>query len=398
MRFIAKTVKTDSSLTEQLIEAIDETDARRQLTADGSAIISMREERDYSIGAAFTARGTRVPLISFSQELIALLDAGLSLVEAIDTLAEKETNPAIERSLAAIRARLFEGRPLSLALEEQPRNFPPLYVATIRASERTGDIREALTRFIAYQQQIDVLKKKIISASIYPLVLCTAGLLVIVFLIGYVVPRFSAIYEDMGGNLPLASRLLMQWGRLVDGHAALIGLVAAAAIAAIGYLVTRSSVRAAVVNRIARIPSVGQHLQVYQLARLYRTVGMLLRGGMPAVTAITMSEGLLSAALRPALQSALQAVREGRSLAQAMQDHGLTTPVAVRMLRVGERTGNMGEMMERIAAFYDDQLARLVDILTRLIEPILMAFIGLIIGLVVMLMYFPIFELAGAIQ
>ena len=125
---------------------------------------------------------------------------------------------------------------------------------------------------------------------------------------------------------------------------------------------------------------------------------MLLRGGIPAVTALQMSEGLLGATLRPALALATQAVREGRSLAASLEQHTLTNAVAARMLRVGERTGNMGEMMERIAAFYDDELARAVDILTRLIEPALIALIGLIIGAIVVLMYFPIFELAGSLQ
>ncbi|HEX9139563.1 MAG TPA: type II secretion system F family protein, partial [Steroidobacteraceae bacterium] len=128
------------------------------------------------------------------------------------------------------------------------------------------------------------------------------------------------------------------------------------------------------------------------------TVGMLLRGGMPAVTALQMSSGLLGESLKLKFAQATQAVREGQSLATAMETHGLTTPVASRMLRVGERSGNMGEMTERIAAFYDEELGRWVAIVTRLIEPLLMTLIGLLIGVIVVLMYFPIFQLAGSIQ
>src|SRR5262249_17816736 len=163
-------------------------------------------------------RGSRIRLDAFSQELVALLDAGLTLVESIDTLTEKEPSAGARRALEQIRARLFEGRTLSAALEELPASFPPLYIATVRASERTGSIREALMRYVAYQQQIDLLRKKLISASIYPLVLCAAGVLVVAFLLGYVVPRFSAIYEDLGSGLPWASQLLMQAGRLVHEH------------------------------------------------------------------------------------------------------------------------------------------------------------------------------------
>ena len=375
------------------VEALDEQDARRQVVAQGRDVIAISVLRQLG----WTGR-VRLPLVSFSVELVALLEAGLTLVEAIDTLTEKESNVAMRRGLEQIRGRLFEGRKLSSALEELPASFPPLYIATVRASERTGDLREALVRFVAYQQQIDVLKRKVVNASIYPLVLCFAGLAVTLFLLGYVVPRFSSIYEDLGGDLPVASMLLMKWGQLLQEHGTRTLVVAAAIAGLIVYVATRPGVRGAVVARIASIPALGRHLRTYQLARLYRTVGMLLRGGTPAPAALQMSEGLLSHALRPALGQALREVREGQSLAVSLERNGLTTSVAARMLRVGERSGNMGEMMERIAAFYDEDLARAIDVLTRLIEPLLMAFIGLLVGLIVVLMYFPIFELAGMLQ
>jgi general secretion pathway protein F len=300
--------------------------------------------------------------------------------------------------LDQIRERLFEGKTLSYALEELPAAFPPLYVSTVRASEKSGAIREAIVRYVAYQKKVDELRKKVVSASIYPAVLCGAGLLVTLFLVGYVVPRFSSIYEDLGSDIPAASRLLMRWGQLLQEHGMLVLTVFLAAVAGIIYGVTRPSFRTAFFNALTRIPTIGRQLLTYQLARLYRTVGMLLRGGTPAVSALTMSAGLLSESLRPRLGSAIQSVAEGKSLTFALENDQLTTPVATRMLRVGERSGNMGEMMERIAEFYDDELDRAVDILTRLIEPVLMLVIGLIIGFVVVLMYFPIFELAGSIQ
>jgi len=375
------------------LDATDETDARAQVAAQGRRLISL------TAGLRLWPRARqRVPLVTFSQELIALLDAGLSLLESLETLSEKESQANVRRSLEQIVLRLREGRTLSAALVEQPANFPPLYVATVRASERTGAIREALSRYVIYQQQVDVLRKKLVSASIYPAVLCGAGLLVTTFLLSYVVPRFSGIYEDMGGNLPFASRMLMSWGQLVDAHGLWVAVGAVAILAAGVYAVTRRSFRAAVGAALARIPAVGAQLHMYQLARTYRTIGMLLRGGMPAVTALVMSEGMMGTALRTDLKLATAAVREGQSIATAMERHGLTTPVAARMLRVGERGGNMGEMMERIAAFYDEQLSRSVDLLTRLIEPALMVVIGGVIGLIVVLMYFPIFELAGSLQ
>ena len=344
------------------------------------------------------ARRARLSLVAFSNELVALLEAGLSLVEAIDALTEKERDDSVRHLLEGVRRRLYEGQSLSTALGELPSSFPALYVATVRASERSGAIPEALRRYVAYRQQIDVLKKRLVNASIYPAVLLAAGGLVVLFLVVYVVPRFSGIYEEIGGELPFASRMLVEWGRLLEAHG--LGVLAAvlAGLTAAVFGVTRPGVRAAVGRLAARIPMVGDQLQLYQLARLYRTVGMLLRGGLPVVTAFEMTRGLLAAAARPRLAAATRAVREGRSLTDALAAEGLTTPVAERMLQVGERSGNMGEMMERIAAFYDDELTRFVDLATRLIEPAMMAGIGLVIGFIVVLMYFPIFELAGSVR
>lgn len=393
MRYRVKAVDPGGAVVVAEIEALDADDARRQVSAQGRDVITVAEQRRLRLAA-----NARLPIVAFSLELVALLEAGLTLVEAIDTLTEKEASPPVRRSLEQIRARLFEGRKLSAALEEMTGIFPPLYIATVRASERTGDLREALVRYVAYQQQIDGLRRKVVNASIYPLVLCAAGLAVTLFLLGYVVPRFSSIYEDLGNDLPLASRWLMNWGLLLQEHGARTLLIGAALAGLLAYAVTRPATRRAVVERITRIPALGRQLHVYQLARLYRTVGMLLRGGTPAPAAMQMCEGLLGAALRPALARALREVREGQSLASTLERNGLTTSVAARMLRVGERSGNMGEMMERIATFYDDELARTIDILTRLIEPLLMAGIGIMIGLIVVLMYFPIFELAGVLQ
>ena len=393
VRFNIKAHERDGAVRLFAIDASDELDARRQVQTDGRQIISVG--RPWRAGAQ---RAARISLIQFSEELIALLDAGLTLVEAIDTLTEKEPAAGTRRALEQIRARLFEGCTLSAALAEQPASFPPLYIATARASERTGSIREALGRYVAYQQQIDLLRKKLISASIYPLVLCGAGALVTLFLLGYVVPRFSAIYQDLGSELPWASRMLMQWGRVVHDHGVVVIVVLLAAGFAIRHAAAQQAWRAAVGRRLATLPVIGRQMHLYQLARLYRTVGMLLRGGVPVVTSFDMSAGLLSATLRPSLAQATQAVREGQSLASSMERFQLTTPVATRMLRVGERSGNMGEMMERIASFYDDELARTVDTLARLIEPALMALVGIVIGVIVVLMYFPIFELAGSIR
>ena len=394
MEFRIKALDASASVVSCVIDAVDEADARRQLALKELKIISLEPVR--RLRRLFQAPQLQIAV--FSQQLVSLLEAGLSLVEALEALAQKESNAGTKHTLDRILVRLYEGQTLAAAIAEHPATFPDLYVASVRASEKTGALREALTRYIAYQEQADTLRKTLVNACIYPAVLLVAGLLVTLFLMGYVVPRFSSIYEDVGTELPLASRLLLEWGKLIDAHAALMTAGVVGGLAAAIYGLARPTVRAAAGAWLARIPAIGRQLHVYQLARLYRTVGMLVRGGMPAVPALRMSGGVVLAGARAAYAAATRAVTEGQSLADAMERNGLTTPVAARMLRVGERSGNMGEMMERIADFCDEELGRWVAVMTRLIEPVLMIVIGLVIGVIVVLMYFPIFQLAGSIR
>jgi len=213
-----------------------------------------------------------------------------------------------------------------------------------------------------------------------------------------VVPRFSHIYADIGGDLPLMSRLLMRWGQLLEANGAAILTGTLLVLSAMFYAASRPGSKQWLIRKLWQLPSLGRRLHIYQLSRFYRSLGMLLRGGMPMVTSLQMVSDLLESSLRGQLALASASVREGHTLSRAMEQYGLTTPIALRMLRVGERTGRMGEMMERIAAFYEEETARWVERFTKLFEPLLMVFIGLVIGVIVVLMYFPIFELAGSIQ
>jgi len=303
----------------------------------------------------------------------------------------------VRQVLQVIVDQLREGKTFSAALEFRPVEFPALYIATIRASERTSDLQEALQRYIAYAEQLDTLKGKLVSAAIYPVILVAVSLLVILFLMGYVVPRFAHIYEDMGGQLPLMSRLLLDGGLLLESYwgALLTGMLALVTGLVLG---GGRWLGQYVMAWLWRVPSIGERMRVFQLARMYRTLGMLLRGGIAITQALDMVAGLLSPALRTRLHAARATVQEGQTLSHSLERGSLTTPVALRMLRVGERTGNMGEMMERIAAFHDEEMARWAEWITRLLGPVLMLFMGLLIGVIVVLMYMPIFQLAEGVK
>jgi general secretion pathway protein F len=397
MRYEVKALRGEGNPTALMLDAADAGDAASQALARGyTAVIGVRARTAWP--AWRWRREGRFPLVLFSQELLALLQAGLSLMEALETLTEKEQRPEVRQTLTQVIASLYEGHALSHALQHSPAGFPALFVAIVRASEKTGDLPEALSRYIAYQSQMDAVKRHVVSASIYPILLTAVGGLVTLFLMLYVVPRFSHIYADIGSDLPLMSQMLMRWGQLLesDGTAILSGTLLL--LGGATYSASRPSSRQWLMRQLWQLPSLGRRLQVYQLARFYRSLGMLLRGGMPVLPSLTMVSDLLEAGLRGRLMQAAGRIREGRPMSEAMEQHGLTTPVALRMLRVGERTGRMGEMMECIAAFHEEETARWVERFTKLFEPLLMAFIGVVIGFIVVLMYFPIFELAGSIQ
>ena len=395
MLFEIKALRNGEGVCVLSIAAPNESDAANVAKGQGYAVLSVKAAGD--VQALFKPRRT-FPLVLFSQELLSLLDAGLSLIEAFVALTNKEHNPESKKVLDAIISRLYEGQALSAALQEFPSVFPPLYVASMRASEKTGGLGEALSRFVAYQTQLNFVKKKIISASIYPVVLMAVGGLVMLFLLGYVVPRFASVYEGSRTKLPWMSQMLLDWGHLLQNYGMMLLVVTVLGVSAAIYAFTRQSVREAMLTRLWRIPAIGERMHIYQLARFYRTLAMLLKGGIPAVSALDMVSGLLQPSLRGKLILASNNIREGQAISQAMEANELTTPVALSMLRVGEKSGNMGEMMERIAAFHDEEMARWVDWFTKLFEPLLMATMGIVIGVIVVLMYMPIFDLAGGIQ
>jgi general secretion pathway protein F len=394
MRYRVKTLRPGSGVATLTVEALDESEITARLQREGAQVISITAERS----GMLAVRRARFPLLLFTQELIALLDAGLTLTEALETLAEKESRPESRQLIDRLLNTMREGRPFSAALAAQADVFPPLYAATVRAAESTGDLSPALTRYVGYQNQIDTVKKKVLSASIYPMLLICVGTLVIGFLLAYVVPRFATVYADSGRDLPWMSQMLLNWGEMVEAHGGLIALGVAGSLAAAVLALAQPATRAALTRLAWRTPAIGEHLRTFELTRFYRSLGMLLVGGIPIVPALAMVSSLLSAHLRLGASTAADAMRRGESISAAFALGDLTTPVAARLLRVGEKSGRMGEMMERIAIFHDEEMARWVDWFTRLFEPLLMVFIGLTIGLVVVLLYMPIFDLADTIQ
>lgn len=392
MRFAIKAVDHAGAVVAEVLDAADEPAARDLARQRGLSVISLRRR-------GIALRPPRpYPAVLFSIELLALLEAGLNVVEALQALADKESDGVQRRLLADLLGDLQRGESLSQSIARHPEAFSSLYVATLRSSERTGSLNEALSRYIAYREELDRVRKKVVAALLYPSILMVAGALVFAFLLFYVVPRFARVYEEISADLPLFSALLLGAGRWIEAHSIPLAVLFAVSGAAGAYGLWRADLRAALLDRLCRIPALGRRMRIYQLARFYRTVGMLLRAGIPALQALRMVAELLPANLQAALRRATGFIQEGRPMSWALAETGLAPAVALRMLAVGERSGRMGELMDRVGRFYDDETAREVEAFTRVFEPLVMAVLGLAVGGVVVLMYMPVFELAGSLK
>src|SRR5688500_15771270 len=310
MRYRVKALRGASEVALLPVDALNEVEATEFARRQGYEVVSVRREGAFSFGVPGRSA---FPVIQFSQELIALLRAGLTIVEAAEILHRKEENTKHRDMLNDLLVKLRQGMKFSAALGSFPALFSPLYVATIRANERTGSIQEALDRYISYRSQVEGIRSRIVSASIYPALLLGVGGLVIFFLLGYVVPRFSRVYRDAGERLPVLSRWLMETGQAIDGHGwgvlgALIGLAVIAY-----YFVSQPAAKRYLLELMLRLPVLGPRRRVYQLAQFYRTVSMLLRSGLPVLATLDMAKGMLSPTLQENLERAAQQVRNGIS-------------------------------------------------------------------------------------
>jgi general secretion pathway protein F len=292
-------------------------------------------------------------------------------------------------------ARLREGCSLSQALRAQ--GLDAVLVGVVQAAEGSGSVPAALGRYLAYRQRLDALRQQVGNAVLYPAILLAVGALVTAFLLGYVVPRFALVVQGSARELPWASQALMSAGLWLSAHAAVVAPCAAAGAALAAWRLRRAWRTDEGLVWLARLPGLGPRLGTLVLARFYLTLGLLLEGGIAIQAALTLAGQALDAPRRPGLRDAGTAVATGERLSSALQAAGLCTPVALRLLRAGEHTGQLGGMLARAAAFHDSEAAHWIERFSKAFEPLLMAAIGLVVGVIVILLYLPIFDLASNI-
>lgn len=360
----------------------------------GMQVISVK----LPLSQRFTS-GTRssFKLIPFAEELLALQKAGLSITESLSGLHSK-ANESQKPVLSGLIQSIQQGQSFSEALANYPNEFPTLLRALVQAAEKTSNLPQAIEKYLEYAQQADLIKRKISNAALYPSLLLLVGGGVLMFLLMYVIPRFAGVYEGLQGDLPWLSEVLLWWGRAMRDHAVWVFTVLAVLAYAIYSTIKNTHYQHKVLQLVLRNSTAAKLWQGYTLSRLYRALGLLLSGGIPVQTSLAQVEQLLGQDEAHQLRKVSQRIAQGEPLSTALSESQLTTEISFQMLTVGERTGSVGEMLTKTAQFLEADTSKAVEAFSRIFEPVLMALIGLIIGVVVVLMYMPIFELANSLQ
>lgn len=337
-------------------------------------------------------------LLTFNQEMLVLIKAGMPIMQVLDTILERHDKGPLSEVLRQVREDVKGGAALSAALEKHGRMFPHLYIASIRAGERTGDLPRTIRRYIQYLKRVDAIRRKVIAALFYPSILILFAFMAITLLLVYVVPTFSQVYADAGSQLPVPTQMLIAFTTFLKRFFLLGVLLAFAAAAAYRSWVSGESGRYTVDRLKLKFPYAGDIFTKYAVAGFTRTLATVLGSGIPIIESLRMSVGTLNNRyMEKRLFEAVRFVEEGGRLSVAFERTGIMPPLALRMLGVGETTGALEDMLADISDYLEDELEERMHVLTTAIEPAIMIIMGVVIGGIIIAMYLPVFKIAGTV-
>ena len=398
--YLCKIGTADGRVVEKVFEATGKEQLKENLEEQGFFVFQIRLQLFHFFKQGESRRGSLSGrrFLAFNRELLVLLRSGLPIVQVFDTLIGQMEASGLRDVLTEIRSEIKSGSMLSDAFANYPRYFPHLYVASIKAGEKTGDLHETLSRYLEYQKRVEEIRGRVRSASFYPILLTSAAVCVLIFLLLYVVPSFTQIYTDANVELPLLTRMLISLSEGLGKIAPLLLLGGILFFVFFKGIAGTSRGRLLLDKFTLRLPFFGQLQIDYALTSFCRTLGTTLSSGTPLVPAMVLSRGTLNnRVLEMEMVTAIQRVEEGTALSDAIQRCGFFPAIALRMISVGETTGALDEMLGEVATYYESEVERRLTLLTTMIEPVLMLGMGLLIGAIVFAMYVPIFQLGAAV-
>lgn len=400
--FLYRVARSDGTTLDGQLDSDNESLARAQLEGQGLLVFRLQPKGSWSsvVSVSIQTRG-RISLqefLIFNQELLALIRAGLPVLRVFDLLIERARHAGFRRILEGVREDIRGGASASEALSRHPTYFPDLYIASIRAGEQAGNLTEVLQRYIVHLKLMIGLRQKVTKALLYPAFLVLIGIVVVAFMLGYVLPVFMEVYQGSAKSLPYATQLLIT---VVErGQVYLLPAVVSVVVMGITlWSWYRTAPGRALLDRVLlRLPWLGDMLMRHHTIQFTRTLATVLSGGTPLVEALRIARGAVSNRFMAAgLAGVVVQIQEGTTLAASLEQHKVVPRLALEMLAVGEETGSLEIMLRDVAEFYEGEMDFQLGQLTAAIEPVLLLLMGIVVGTIVIVMYLPVFEMAGAV-
>jgi type IV pilus assembly protein PilC len=399
--FVYRAARPDGSTIQGHVEAENELLVRAQLDSQGLLVFTLHRRGITSVKKETSWSWGKLPLgqfLVFNQELLALIKSGLPILRIWDLLIERAGHAGFKRTLREVREDIRGGASASDALAKHPAYFPELYVATVKAGEQSGNLPEVLQRYIAYVKLMVGLRQKVKKAISYPIILIGIGLAVVSFLLTYVMPTFVSVYGESAKALPWATQALLDLVMHAESWIVPAAVVMGSIMVGMHAYYGTSTGQATIDRLVLKLPFLGQIAVKHNTVQLMRTLGTILAGGTPLVDALQGARGAVSNRwISQKMIVAVNEIREGATLADALDRPRVLPRLAIEMLSVGEETGSLDTMLQDVAEFYETDLDTRLTQLTTLIEPVLLLVMGVLVGGIVIVMYLPVFQMAGAV-
>ena len=401
MEFRCRLGTPGGEIVEGVYVADSEARLRREFEEKGLYVLGIQRAGRAALGSFKLPRRSRIStreFLVFNQELATLLKAGMPLVQSLDILRQRVANPLLKTVLDDVYDRVRAGSSLSEAFESHGSLFPGVYTASLLAGEKSGSLEQVIRRYVAYVKIVSGVKRKTISALVYPAILLLLSCIVVGIIVLRVVPEFGAFYNQFGKDLPLSTRIIVSFSEFAGTYFFLMVFgVIAAAVAFVAWL-RKPGHRRRFDKWILSIPMLGPIAQKFATSQAARTLATLLGGGIPLVNAIDVAARSISNQyMAHELTLAAQQVREGRSLAASMLQSGTFPDVAIKMVEVGESTGALQEMLNSLSEFYDEEIETNLTRFITIVEPALLVIMGIIIAALLLSLYMPLFNLSSMV-
>ena len=399
--FVWKGTASNGEIQKGEIEAQDEQAARRLLRQQRISLSKIKAKPKDLLEniALFQQKVTPKDIVIFTRQLSTMIDAGLPLVQGLEILASQQENKTLKKILLDTKSDVEGGSTFADALKKHPKQFDRLFCNMVAAGEMGGILDDVLKRLADYMEKALRLKRKVKGALTYPIIVLAISALVIGVILIFVIPVFEQMFSEFGGSLPLPTQMVVNLSNFVKSYfLVMIGVVVVMVFLFKKYYKTEKGKR--VVDRlILKSPVFGPLLRKVAVAKFTRTLGTLINSGVPILESLNVAAGTAdNKMVEEAIYNVRSSISEGRTIAQPLAESGIFPAMVVQMVSVGETTGALDQMLNKIADFYDEEVETAVDALTTMIEPFMIVFLGGTVGSIIIAMYLPIFAMAGAVS